>query len=107
MEHMKFWMAKEGRNGIGGIGKKCGRFTRDEPAAVKRVLMMRMLHYKLGARAFESDLYCRRIPGYGACSTETFEPTPPSVADMLDMYSWLPLKMGLALKSSALAPVPE
>jgi hypothetical protein len=76
-----------------GTAKKCGRFTGDEPAAV--------------TSAFDSDPYCRRIPGYGACSTDTFEPTPPSVADMLVMNSLLPLKMGLALKSRALAPVPE
>jgi len=49
---------------------------------------------------------CRCSPWNGATSTDSFELTPPSVADMFVMNMSRPLKTALALKSSALLPVP-
>src|SRR5262249_50531 len=49
---------------------------------------------------------CSRSPGNGVTSTDSFELMPPSVADMFVMNSSLPLNTALALKSSALSPVP-
>ena len=49
---------------------------------------------------------CRCSPWNGATSTDSFELTPPSVADMFVMNRSRPLKTALALKSSALLPVP-
>jgi hypothetical protein len=62
--------------------------------------------YREGATSGTNHNQCRCRPGNGVTSTESFELTPPSVADMFVMNSSLPANTALALKSSALLPVP-